>query len=425
MRACVRRERTCSTPCARPVSGPGAPTTSYGRGASTGGDSCPLDVDALGRASWALCACARENDETTRLTVFLCCDVRFLASQLHTMADGFSTRSVITRYAPRARAARRRVDGAASPRAARGASRTTTTDVPFLSRLARRTSRRTARRQRRRASATVFRRRSVIYTPCATWSSGFPRRRPRVSSRTAVRLIGVDLERAAGDEAPPDNARASSARTARWVSTRRPRPARTRSIAFARKTSRELRAERPDEPMCDILKIVRTAGASTERRRATRLEHASSSSSPNNSSFQLSRINQSINQSHTSHDGASEGRARTAVGGRPVKARREARLKVRASRADVASDVAYRLVPARIDVDVGTDCEDARAKRASDASTSDASSSVRAVAPGTSALDHTASTVSYAEEQRLLVTTSAPLLGARRGRIGHCRGLAR
>ena len=39
---------------------------------------------------------------------------------------------------------------------------------------------------------------------------------------------------------------------------------------------------------------------------------------------------------------------------------REARLKVRASRADVASDLAYRLVPARIDVDVGTDCEDAR-----------------------------------------------------------------
>ena len=36
---------------------------------------------------------------------------------------------------------------------------------------------------------------------------------------------------------------------------------------------------------------------------------------------------------------------------------REARLKVRASRADVASDLAYRLVPARIDVDVGTDCE--------------------------------------------------------------------
>ena len=67
---------------------------------------------------------------------------------------------------------------------------------------------------------------------------------------------------------------------------------------------------------------------------------------------------------------------------------REARLKVRASRADVASDVAYRLVPARIDVDVGTDCEDARAKRASDASTSDASSSVRLVAHY--GLDHTA-----------------------------------
>ena len=92
---------------------------------------------------------------------------------------------------------------------------------------------------------------------------------------------------------------------------------------------------------------------------------------------------------------------------------REARLKVRASRADVASDLAYRLVPARIDVDVGTDCEDARAKRASDASTSDASSSVRLVAHY--GLDHTASTVSYAEEQRLLVTTSAHGATARGG----------
>ena len=43
--------------------GPGAPTTSYGRGASTGGDSCPLDVDALGRASWAL---VRARARTTR-----------------------------------------------------------------------------------------------------------------------------------------------------------------------------------------------------------------------------------------------------------------------------------------------------------------------------------------------------------------------
>ena len=92
---------------------------------------------------------------------------------------------------------------------------------------------------------------------------------------------------------------------------------------------------------------------------------------------------------------------------------REARLKVRASRADVASDLAYRLVPARIDVDVGTDCEDARAKRASDASTSDASSSVRLVAHY--GLDHTASTVSYAEEQRLLVTTIGAWPAARGG----------
>ena len=43
--------------------GPGAPTTSYGRGASTGGGSCPLDVDALGRASWAL---VRVRARTTR-----------------------------------------------------------------------------------------------------------------------------------------------------------------------------------------------------------------------------------------------------------------------------------------------------------------------------------------------------------------------
>ena len=43
--------------------GPGAPTTSYGRGASTGGGSCPLDVDALGRASWAL---VRARARTTR-----------------------------------------------------------------------------------------------------------------------------------------------------------------------------------------------------------------------------------------------------------------------------------------------------------------------------------------------------------------------
>ena len=43
--------------------GPGAPTTSYGRGASTGGGSCPLDVDALGRASWAL---VRTRARTTR-----------------------------------------------------------------------------------------------------------------------------------------------------------------------------------------------------------------------------------------------------------------------------------------------------------------------------------------------------------------------
>ena len=58
--------------------GPGAPTTSYGGGASTGGGSCPVDVDRLGRAAWALGACAREDDETTGLTVFLCC-IRFLA----------------------------------------------------------------------------------------------------------------------------------------------------------------------------------------------------------------------------------------------------------------------------------------------------------------------------------------------------------
>ena len=102
---------------------------------------------------------------------------------------------------------------------------------------------------------------------------------------------------------------------------------------------------------------------------------------------------------------------------------REARLKVRASRADVASDLAYRLVPARIDVDVGTDCE----TRARNERPMRRRPMRRrpCVSSRTTVSDHTASTVSYAEEQRLLVTWKRFGDGAR-GRIGvSVRGLAR
>jgi len=89
---------------------------------------------------------------------------------------------------------------------------------------------------------------------------------------------------------------------------------------------------------------------------------------------------------------------------------REAKVRVKASRTDVARDVAYEDVPVRIDLDVGTVGGDHRASSPRGASTSSASSasssaSVRLVAHY--GVDHTASTVSYADEQRVILVSTA------------------
>ena len=121
----------------------------------------------IGTRVVGLGACARENDETTRLTVFLCC-IRFLA----VTHDGGALPGT------RASRPRRRVDGAPRRRFF-----STDADLPFLSALPPRTS----PRRRSACKRDGFSTRSVIYTRARRVEriSASTRARPRPASTRA------------------------------------------------------------------------------------------------------------------------------------------------------------------------------------------------------------------------------------------------